>query len=137
MAFKLKELNGQLGEIIAGITIPKPMVLLRERKEDYQVWVEPDYLYIQDLRVCVYGAEFYKFSRQTEEYEIDHDVYYFFNVSTGRLVYSEYGSNLEVCVTNYCTEVGKEVEDVGELLCTYILDNGKFLNKKVLTRDKL
>ena len=137
MAFKLRELDGQLGDIIAGITMPKPMVLLREKAEDYQVWVESDYLYIQDLRVCVYGAEYYRFSSETGEYEIDHDIYYFFNVHTGRLVYSEYGSNLEVCVTNYCSEIGKEIEDVGELLCTYILDNGNFIRKKVLTRDRL
>ena len=34
-------------------------------------------------------------------------------------------------------EKGVLVESVEDLLCTYALDNGKFLRKKVLTRDKL
>ena len=137
MAFKLKELDGQLGEILANLTSPKPMVLCKEKHNDYQVWLEPDYLHIQDLRVNVFSGEFHKYSRETADFEPDHDTYYFFNQSTGRLVYSEYGSNLPVCVTNYIRESGKQVESVEDLLCTYALDNGKFLRKKVLPRDKL
>ena len=137
MAFKLKELDGQLGEILANLTTPKPMVLWKEEHGRYQVWLEPDFLHIEDLRVNVFSGEFHRYSRVTDDYEPDHDAYYFFNQSTGRLVYSESGSDLPVCVTNYIRESGKQVESVEDLLCTYSLDNGKFLKKKVLTRDKL
>lgn len=137
MAFKLKELDGDLGEIVANLTSPKPMVLWKEEHGRYQVWLEPDFLHIEDLKVNIFNGEFHRYSRVTDDFEPDHDAFYFFNQSTGRLVYSEYGSNLTVCVTNYIRESGKQVESVEDLLCTYALDNGKFLRKKVLTRDKL
>lgn len=136
MAFKLRELDGEFAEILASITNKKPMVLWKERKGSFQVWVEPDYLHIEDLRVNVFSGEYLRFSKETGNYEIDHDVYYFFNPSTGKLVYSEYGSDLMVCVSNFIRESGKRVKWVEELSCTYALDNGKFLRKKVLTRDK-
>ena len=138
MAFELKEFDdGGLGEIAASITSKKPMVLWKERDRDYQVWLEPDYLYIEDLRVNIFSGEFYKFSRETEKYEIDHDVYYFFNPRTGRLVYAENGSNLTVCIINFIRETGKEVDEAENLPCIYKLDNGEFLRKKVLPRKKL
>ena len=137
MAFKLKELDGDLGEILANLTSPKPMVLWIEKHGRYQVWLEPDFLHIEDLKVNIFSGEFHRYSRVTDDYEPDHDAFYFFNASTGRLVYSEYGSDLPVCVTNYIRESGKQVESVDDLLCTYALDNGKFIKKKVLTRDKL
>lgn len=137
MAFKLKELDGDLGEILANLTSPKPMVLWKEQHGSYQVWLEPDFLHIEDLKVNIFNGEFHHYSRVTDDYEPDHDAYYFFNQSTGRLVYSEYGSDLPVCVTNFVRESGKQVESVDDLLCTYALDNGKFLRKKVLPREKL
>ena len=39
MAFKLKELDGQLGEVLANLTTPKPMVLWKEEHGRYQVWL--------------------------------------------------------------------------------------------------
>lgn len=137
MAFKLKEMDGEFGEVLAGLTEWKPMVLWKERECDYQVWVEPDYLHIENLKVYVFSGGYYSFSRATGTYEIDHDVYYFFNPSTGRLVYSEYGSDLMACVRNFIRESGKKVKCIEELSCTYALDNGKFLRKKVLPRKKL
>jgi len=137
MAFKLKELEGQLGEIIAGITAPKPMVLWKERYHAYQVWLEPDYLNIAELKVNIYSGEFCRYSVNDGVFEPDYDVYYFFQQNTGRLLYSEYGSNLEVTLTNFIREIGKKVDSVEDLLCTYIFDNGEFLRKKVLTREKL
>ena len=135
MAFQLKELDGQLGEILVSITSPKPMVLLKEREHDYQIWVEPDFLYIQDLNINIFSGEYCKYSKETGDYEVDHDVYYIFT-RTGRLIYSEYGSSLEVCVRNFMREVGKDLGGVGELLCTYALDNGKFIKEKVLKKEK-
>ena len=58
MAFKLKELDGDLGEIIANITSPKPMVLWKEKHGQYQVWLEPDFLHIEALRINVFCGEF-------------------------------------------------------------------------------
>ena len=126
-----------MGEVVSGITAQKKLVLLRERKEDYQVWLEPDFLHIEDLRVNIYNGYYYKFDRKSGIYEVDHQVYYFFQSRTGRLVYSECGSSLEVCITNYANEVKKDIGIVEDLLCTYELDNGKFICKKILTRDKL
>lgn len=95
------------------------------------------FLHIEELKVNIFNGEFHRYYRVTDDYQPDHDAFYFFNQSTGRLVYSEYGSDLPVCVTNFVRESGKQVESVDDLLCTYALDNGKFLRKKVLTRDKL
>ncbi len=138
MAFSLQEFDDEgLGEIAASITIPKPMILWKEREGDYRVYLEQDFLHIQDLKINVYSGELYKFSHDADEYELDHDIYYFFNERTGKLLYSEHGSSLTVCITNYLHEIGKQVDSVADLLCTYLLDNGNFLRKKVLPRKKL
>ena len=57
MAFKLKELNGELGEVIANITEGKETLLVEEEEGKYQVWLEPDYLYIKELGLNIFGGE--------------------------------------------------------------------------------
>ena len=134
MAFQLKELQGNLEEAIYNITSQKEMLLIDQDKKMYQIWSEPDYLYIIDLKVNIYSAVCCNYNDDTEDYEIDHVLYIFFSSDTGKEVYFEVGSSLEVCIHNYCHFAGIEVENVGELNCHYVLDNGKFLEEKVLKK---
>lgn len=134
MAFKLKELEWDLGEAIYNLTSQKEMVLVEQEEKVYQIWVEPDYLYLIDLQANIFSAICCNYNQDTEDYEIDHDLYIFYHPNTGEEVYFETGSSLEVCIHNYCHFAGLQVEDVGELSCYYALDNGKFLIDKVVNR---
>ena len=134
MAFKLKELEGDLGEAIYNLTSQKEMVLVDQDEKMYQIWSEPDYLYLIDLQVNIFSAVCCNYDKNTEEYEIDHELYIFYHPNTGEEVYFETGSSLEVSIHNYCHFAGLQVEDVGELNCYYVLDNGKFLEEKVLKK---
>lgn len=136
MAFKLKELEGDLGEIIYNLTSQKEMVLVDQEENAYQIWAEPDYLYLKDLRVNVYSAVCCNYDQETKEYEIDHDLYIFYDPDTGKEVYFEVGSSLAVCLHNYCHFAGLKIKNVDELNCYYALDNGRFLEEKVVNKKK-
>ena len=57
MAFKLKELDGKLGQVIANITLGKGLMLTEERERGYQIWLEPDYLHIEELGLNIFSGE--------------------------------------------------------------------------------
>lgn len=134
MAFKLKELDGDLGEVIYNLTSQKELVLVDQKEKVYQIWSEPDYLYLIDLQVNIFSAICCNYNQDTEEYEIDHDLYIFYHSDTGEEIYFEVGSPLTACIHNYCHFAGLQVKNVDELRCYYALDNGKYLREKVLNR---
>lgn len=132
MAFKIKDWKKELGEAIGALTIQKKMVLLKQKDKVYRVWAEPDYLYLIDLKVNVFSAVCCKYDKDTETYEIDYDLYIFYDPKTGKEIYSEIGSSIEVCILNYCRTMNLHIKDVDDIYCFYFLDNGKFLKEKVL-----
>ena len=111
----------------------KPWVLVDHEHPDFQIWSEADFLYIHDLNIYIFSAVCKSFSPDTDCYELDYDLFLFYNPD-GKKVYSENGSNLNVCINNYCKEVGIKIENPDTLLCCYILDNGKFLQEKVVNK---
>lgn len=134
MAFKLKELNGELGEVIANITEGKETLLVEEEEGKYQVWLEPDYLYIKELGLNIFGGESIGLDDKNEIKSCTSG-YWFYSDGTGEKLYAEVGSNLTACIYNYCNAVGlnKAMEDVEDLDCFYKLDNGDFLREKVIS----
>ena len=137
MAFQLKELDGEFEKVIAGITDRKPMILWKHEYHFCQVWLKQDFLHIEDLRVKVFKGVFCKYSRVADDYIPEREGYFLLNQSTGRLIYLEYDCDLVTAVKNYVLESGKFQGNIDELMCTYVLDNGKFIMNKVLTRSKL
>ena len=135
MAFKLKELNGELGEVIANITLGEGLMLTEESERGYQIWLEPDYLHIEELGLKIFSGERYVYNSETKELGLSSSLYQFYRDGTGENVYSESGSGLAVCIYNYCNLIGvaKTMEEVENLQCTYQLDNGKFLREKVIS----
>ena len=113
MAFKLKELNGELGEVIANITEGKETLLVEEEEGKYQVWLEPDYLYIKELGLNIFGGESIGLDDKNEIKSCTSG-YWFYSDGTGEKLYAEVGSNLTACIYNYCNAVGlnKAMEDV-------------------------
>lgn len=133
MAFRLSEFEDKIGDIAHKITKGKEMILADVEEQSYQLWIEPDYLHIEKLDLNIYSADVCNFDFETEEYILDHNLYIFFNSITGEQVYYEGGSSLNVCIQNYCSIAGIERINTDDLECTYVLDNGKFLDEKVLS----
>lgn len=134
MAFKLKELDGKLGQVIANITLGKGLMLTEESERGYQIWLEPDCLYIKELGLNIFGGESIGLDDKNEIKSCTSG-YWFYSDSTGEKLYSEIGSNLTACIYNYCNAVGlnKTMEDVEDLDCFYKFNNGKFLREKVIS----
>lgn len=136
MAFKLKELEGELGEILNNLTCTKAWVLVDHEHHRFQIWSEPDFLYIHDLNINIFSAVSCLYYEDTEEYIEDCSLYLFYDTE-GNQVYYEYGSSLWVCIHNYCHFVNIKINDLDNLLCCYILDNGKFLEEKVINKKNI
>lgn len=134
MAFKIKDLEGNLGEIAAQLTALKPMVLVAEEENEWQIWLEPDYLHVLDLGVFVFQGNSLLYNPESLEYEPNFSVTAFYDPDTGKELYYESDVNICICISNYLYETGtsKSIEDISEMKCFYKLDNGVFLNEKVL-----
>lgn len=135
MDFKLKALQGELGEVLEKIIRTKPLVLVEEEEKEKQLWLEPDYLYIQDLGLCIYSGIICLYYEETKDYEMDCSIYIFYS-ETGEEIYSEIGSDLSVCISNYFRCLGQEktLDEIEKMDCTYFFDKGKFLEEKVISR---
>ncbi len=125
----LDEFEYGIGEFVRSNS-DRERILIREEENAYQEWAEPEYLHINDLNINVFSAVCLNYDEKQRDYEISHDLYVFYDSKTGERVYSESGSSLPVCVHNYCHFAGVKVNDIEGLSCTYIHDNGKFLNEK-------
>lgn len=135
MAFKFKELEGNLGRVINGIIATKKMVLLEHEDEDYEVWLEPDFLHIEKVGINIFCGITCVYLQEIQDFELSHDIYIFYD-DAGQEVYSEHGSDLRVCIENYLSYIGSRIKKVDNLMCTYALDNGKFLREKVLKKEE-
>lgn len=131
--FKLKELEGDMGEVIQSLADNSPMVLIEEDSFQ-QIWREQGCVHIADLGIDVYGATSCIYDENIKDYELSSSLYVFYEHGTADEVYFEYGSSLPVCVHNYAHAIGRtdlqEMDAVGELGCVYVLDGQKDWNKK-------
>lgn len=134
MSFALKELDGKLGDTIEQLKDTLNLILVDKEKKDFEIWLEPDYLHIEDLKMNVYCGYYMIYDNEYQEYNITDMIYVFYDDKTGEEVYSEMGSSLWACVYKYCWQSGKRrtEEEVDNFGCTFRLDNGNFLRKKVL-----
>ena len=128
MAFKLKSLDGRLGEIVGSITAGTPMVLVYD-ENGTQIWRERGCVYIQDLGIDVYAAISCIYDEDTKDYETDSDLFLFYEhdkASTDKEIYCEWGSSLTVCVHNYAHLSGRtdldSMDAVENLDCVYRLN---------------
>lgn len=129
MAFKLKSLEGRLGEIIHSVTADRPMVLTYDDGEGTQIWREQGCVYIEDLGVDIYSAVACVYNKETDEYETDTDLFLFYEHGTtdpDSEVHNEWGSTLSVCVHNYAHYSGRDdlasMDAIENLGCVYLLN---------------
>ena len=135
MAFKLRDMDGKLGKVIARLTETNTPILLDYIKDEHQLWCEPDYLLVLNLKICVFSALYYSYQTDVGCYTLDHSKILIFS-QVGDLLYEEDNSTLKVCIQNYCTVYDENILDGDNLNCVWVLDNGKFLEEKVLDTKK-
>lgn len=127
MAFKLRELEEELGEIIESISAGKEMILV-EQDEDFQIWRDQGCVRILDLNIDAYSALSYVYDPNTKDFEVNSSLYILYKHGTNEEIYCEFGSSFPVCVYNYMHFIGKkelhEMEIVENLDCIFLL-NGK------------
>ena len=115
---KIKDLDGVIGEKITGLSFMDEPVLVYEEK-DTRIYRDSSYLYIKDLGVDIYSAYICNYEPETCDYEIDCDLYIFYSHNTDTEIYSEGGSSLPVCISNFCTITDKDknytMEDIENL----------------------
>jgi hypothetical protein len=109
---KLKDVEEQLFEL--GFDIYEgDYTSLYKKEEKYEVYLEHWSIIIEELNINVKEA-FYWFNDG-----IDYPAYYFFDKDTNEFLYSEQGNSLQVCVYNFCNNLGliKSIDEVGEINC--------------------
>lgn len=132
MAFKVKELEGALGEVIEALGIELGEKIIEEVEKDYQVWCITSYYYLPDYHINLHVATLMDYEEDTKDYEVTESMYLVFDGESKEFLYCEIGGSLESCLYNYIHNiVGKkdfEFEDVYTLNCTYILDKGQLID---------
>ncbi len=127
MALKIKDLDGLVGEIISQLEFWDGEMVLVSEDDSMQILRDKGCIYIKELDVDVYGAYVYYYEPETEEWEIDSDLYIFYLHKTDTEVYSEGGSSLPVCINNYLHFSGitktYTMEEIENLEIDYILND--------------
>lgn len=126
MALKIKDLDGLVGEIITQLSMLEDEIIVVSEEENTKVCKDKGCIYIKELNVDVYDAYVYTYEPETDDFEIDSDLYLFYIHKTDNEVYSEGGSSLPVCINNYLYFSGSTkpytMEDILNLEFEYILD---------------
>lgn len=123
-----------IGEFLTDKTLAKPKVLVEQEEKGFQIWLEPDYIYIRDLKINAYIGTEWIYDEDEDEYTPAIDLVIFFDSKTGEELYSEAGSAFFICVLNYCHLIDSEVsrEEIGEYRWKLCEDDGYFLKEVVL-----
>ncbi len=132
MAFKLKSLYGVLGDVAENIGGMIGADIIEESENEYKIICDTCFYHIPDLNINIHSAELYIYDTDIKDYKITDSLYLFFDKGRNRMVYSEQGSCINVCVYNYCNLVLKNnitMKEVNELDCVYELDEGEVLKK--------
>lgn len=127
MAFKIKDLDSELGSVVEQLGAIIGTTLLEEVELEYQILCETCCYSIEKFGINVHLAELLNFSEETKIYELTDLMYLFFDDTDKRLVYSEQGGTLKSSICNYLNLVVKEknytMSDVEDLDCTYMTNN--------------
>jgi len=125
MGFKLKALDGELGEVIQGMMTRNKMVLV-EQDETSQIWRESSCLHVLDLDIDIYSGTECVYCDDTGEYELNSSLHIFYKHGTTEVVYSEYANSLATCIYNYVGRIGQtdlqDMNAIQELACIYYLN---------------
>ena len=129
MAFKLKELYDELGEVIEKLGLGLGSKVIEENEKEYKIDCVTSYYNIPELKVNVHYADLYIYEPDIEHYVLTDHIYLVFNADTKKLEYSEQGGTLHTSVYNYCRLILKDktitMDRVDEMDCTYMLDRGE------------
>lgn len=128
MALKIKDFEGEYGEVIQRLEEDREMILV-EQDEYQQIWREQGCIYILDFGIDVYAATSCTYDEDTQDYEINSSLFLFYEHDTDTQVYSEMGSSLSVCIYNYTHFIGRSdienIEAIEDLSCVYVLNWNK------------
>lgn len=132
MAFKVKELYYELGEIVEILGDMMGEKLIEESENEYRLYCTTSCYHIPELNVNVHYADLLTFEKETEEYIVADNIFLVFDRDEKKLMYSEQGASLQTCIHNYYSLVLKDrtvtMEKVDNLDCTYVLDRGSILD---------
>lgn len=111
---KLKELDVYQGQLE-----DTGYLLFEEEAGVSRLWVNQWTLYIKDYQLKVKAGINESWDEKTNDYETDHDLYLIFDSQTNRLLYTESGSSLEVCLHNFLrgNAINLECGDIQNLDC--------------------
>ena len=126
MPLRIRDLDGDIGEIISQISMIDDELVLVSEEENIKVFRDKGCVYVKELNIDIYDAYIYTFEPETNDFEIDCDFCLFYLHSTDTQVYSEGGSSLPVCINNYLHFSGSTktytMEEILNLEFEYILN---------------
>ena len=132
MAFKMKELYNELGEIVEILGDVLGVRMIEESENEYRLYCTTSCYHIPELNVNVHYADLLTFDKETEEYIVADNIFLVFDRDEKKLMYSEQGGSLQTCIHNYYSLILKDrsvtMEKVDNLDCTYVLDRGSILD---------
>ena len=132
MAFKIKDLHYELGEVIETVGEIMGNRLIEESEKEYRIYCATSCYHLPKLKINVHYAELLIYNEDEKEYMIEDKIYFVFDYKKKKLVYSEQGGSLQTCIHNYCSIVLKDknitMEKVENYDCIYTLDKGSLLD---------
>ena len=132
MAFKLKELYDELGEVVEKVGDVLGSKIIEENEEEYKIDCVTSYYNIPEFNINVHSSDLYIYDPDTKEYIVTDNIFFVFNSDTKKLEYSEQGGTLHTSIYNYCRMILKDktitMDKVEDLDCTYVFDRGDMLD---------
>ena len=131
MAFKVKDLQNDFGEIIEQIGEIFGAKVIEESEEEYKIYCNTSYFYFSKLNINVHTASLFIYNADIDFYDITDNIILIFDTDKKELVYSEQGGTLETALYNYNSIILKKkilMEDVMKFECEYVLDIGDILD---------
>ena len=132
MAFKVRELYNELGEVVEIIGDIMGGKVIEESENEYQIYCPTSFYHLPELNINIHHADLMTYEEDTEDYMVTDNIFLVFDRDKKQLVYSEQGGSIQTCIHNYHSLVLKDktitMKKVEELDCTYVLDKGSILD---------
>ena len=132
MAFKIKQLDGELGEIVEKIGDILGAKIIEESENEYHIYCNTSYYHLPELNINIHYADLLVYDTEWDEYVIQDNIFMVFDRDKKELVYSEQGGSIQTCIHNYCSIVLKDktvtMDKVDNYDCTYELNKGDILD---------
>ena len=132
MAFKIKQLDTELGEIVEKIGDILGAKIIEENENEYQICCTTSFYHLPELNKNIHYADLLIYDTEWKEYVIQDNIFMVFDRDKKELVYSEQGGSIQTCIHNYCSIVLKDktvtMEKVENYDCTYELNKGDILD---------